>query len=308
MAVQGHTFNGFRRFREWYEADVFGQIREIHGWKRGPSWQVVDQSKPNGNWHKPLSIPPKIDPIPSDLSWDLWLGPRAAETKYNQLYQPGSWRGFHQFGNGMLGDWFPHIADAAVTALDLYEPVVVECEEKLGGNDWIVPDGNRVRFEFKERGNKAPCVFYWYNGDSSFEPRMPKGWTWGSMPNEGGCFYIGDKQLGFTDLRSSNPRLGDKDAMRAFKADGFVPEKYPNVKGGPFAEWIRAIKGDGPEPGANFDYAAPFTEVMLIGVLAVRFGGRIEWDPQLGITNRPELNAYINPPMRKEWEYGLDLW
>jgi hypothetical protein len=36
---------------------------------------------------------------------------------------------------------------------------------------------------------------------------------------------------------------------------------------------------------ANFHYAAPMSEVALLGVLAQRFGSRIEWDPIRGLTN-----------------------
>jgi hypothetical protein len=49
-------------------------------------------------------------------------------------------------------------------------------------------------------------------------------------------------------------------------------------------------------------------ETCLLGVLAERFGGRIEWDAEnMRITNRPELNAFIKEPVRKGWEYGEDL-
>jgi hypothetical protein len=85
--------------------------------------------------------------------------------------------------------------------------------------------------------------------------------------------------------------------------------RYRRVKGGPFQEWIDAIKGDIPEVGSNFDYASRLTEIDLLGVLAQRFGGRIEWDAvSMTITNRPELNACIKEPVRKGWEYGEDLW
>ena len=61
--------------------------------------------------------------------------------------------------------------------------------------------------------------------------------------------------------------------------------------------------------GLQLAYAAPMTEVMLLGVLAVNHGGRIEWDSKnMKITNRPELNAYLTEPVRKGWEYGQDLW
>jgi len=189
--------------------------------------------------------------------------------------------------------------------LDLYEPVVVELEEVQGGDAWVVPDGARVRWDFKQRGDKSPCTLYWYNGPG-FRPPKVESWTNGSHP-WAGTLWMGDKQIGYTDERSNKPRFADREAQRAFRETGYPDEVYPRVKNGPFGEWIDAIKGDGPEPGANFDFASPFTEVMLLGVLALRFGGKIEWDPQIGVTNRPELNAYLKEPVRAGWAYGEDL-
>ncbi|MGJ8640054.1 MAG: Gfo/Idh/MocA family oxidoreductase [Opitutaceae bacterium] len=308
MAVQGHTYNGIRQMKEWYEADVFGQIREVHAWKNGPGiWPLKEPGK-NGYFHSPESFPPPVHPIPDHLNWDLWLGPNSGDTTFNNTYHPKSWRGYHAFGNGTFGDWFPHVADAAIWVLDLYEPVVVEVENVIEGNEWMVPKGNTVRWEFKQRGNKAPCTFRWTNGPYETLPKPPKEWTWGEKFDKEGTLFFGDKQTGFTDPRSNNPILADKEAMREFKKAGYPAEKYPRLRGGPFKEWVNAIKDDGPEPGANFDFASPFTEVMLLGVLATKVGGRIEWDPKKGITNRPELNAFIKEPVRKGWEYGEDLW
>jgi len=88
-----------------------------------------------------------------------------------------------------------------------------------------------------------------------------------------------------------------------------VAETYDRVKGGPHQEWVRAIKGDGPECGSNFNYAAPMSEVAVLGVLAQRFGGRIEWDSKnMRITNRPELNVFVKEPARAGWEAAQDLW
>jgi hypothetical protein len=86
-------------------------------------------------------------------------------------------------------------------------------------------------------------------------------------------------------------------------------QSIPRVEGGPFREWLRAIKGEGPEPGSNFDYAARLTEIILLGVLAQRFNTRIEWDANAGrITNQPELNAFVKEPVREGWSFGEDLW
>ena len=87
-----------------------------------------------------------------------------------------------------------------------------------------------------------------------------------------------------------------------------VAETIPRVEGGPFREWLNAIKQTGPEPGSNFSYSAKLTEIILLGVLAQRFNTRIEWDAKNAkITNHPELNAFIKEPVRKGWEYGENL-
>jgi len=303
MGNQGHTYNGIREFKEWYDAGVFGDITEVHSWMGGPGWG-------NKYFGKPESFPPPVDPVPASLNYDLWLGP-TAKVPFHQNYHPLRWRGFHQFGGGQLVDWFCHIADAPVWSLDLYEPTVIELVEKVGGNEWIVPDGNIVRFEFPARGKQPPCTFIWGNSYKDVLDHKPQGveWTYGEKLPGMGTYYQGTKANAYTDARSNNPRLANRDKMKEFKEAGVPEEKFPRVEGGPFAEWVRAIKGEGPEPGSNFGYAARLTEVALLGALAARFGGRIEWDAkEMRITNRDELNAYLKEPVRKGWEAGEDLW
>ncbi|MEM9419295.1 MAG: Gfo/Idh/MocA family oxidoreductase [Planctomycetota bacterium] len=310
MAVQGHTFDGIRQMREWVEAGVLGDVTEVHSWMSGPWWTTPNAEKPNPYWQKPDVLPPSAEDIPSHVDWDLWVGPVVTDLAYNSVYHPMTWRGYHAFGNGLIGDWMPHIADAPISILDLYDPVAVELEEVEGGDDIVVPNGNRVRWDFERRGDKAPCTFYWHNGaPGKFRPQKPEAWTWSEdLPNVG-TLFIGDKSVGYTDNRSNKPRLANKEEARAFKEAGYPEEVYPRIKGGPFGEWLRAIKGNGPEPGANFDFASPFTVTQLLGALVIRHGGRIEWDGEKGeITNRPELAKFVKPEVRSGWEYGEDLW
>lgn len=322
MANQGHTYDGIRVMREWCEAGILGKINEAHSWTEGPKWSPKGAEGKNIYWGKPLLTPPETDLISAHFDYDLWLGP-SPSTPFNALYHPKCWRGFHQFGCGMLGDWMPHIGDAPVWILGLYNPKVIELVKKTGGDAWLVPDGNTIRWEFEMgkdmRGGepqtnlkpKAPFNYYWHNGPQpEYLPPKPKDWNWeGSFPSKGSLF-LGDKNTGYTDERSNNPRLANRENMIQLKKDGYPEPKYPRVpKGGPHAEWVRAIKGEGPEPGSNFDYASKFNEMTLLGCLAMVHGGRIEWDAaQMKITNRPELNVYIKPPVRKGWEVGEDLW
>ncbi|MEC7235222.1 MAG: Gfo/Idh/MocA family oxidoreductase [Verrucomicrobiota bacterium] len=303
MANQGHTSDGIRTMREWYEADVFGQITEVHFGVSGPNWG-------SKYFKKPVQTPLERQPIPEEVDWDLWLGP-AQETAYNDIYHPLTWRSFNDFGTGQFGDWFCHTGDGPVWILDLYDPIVVECVERGPALEGMIPDYSVVRYDFPTRGDKTACSMYWYEGsrNGGLPIKSPSEWDLGNIP-DGGSFWYGDKQNGYLDNRSNNPRLTSREVFKEFKENTTIEERYPRIKQkGPFAEWIAVIKGDLPECGSNFDYAAPLTEVALLGVLAQRFGGRIEWDPAIGVLNRPELNIFIKEPARDGWwQYGEDLW
>ena len=81
-----------------------------------------------------------------------------------------------------------------------------------------------------------------------------------------------------------------------------------NGKGGPIKEWFRAIKGEGPMPGSNFDYAVPLTEVVLLGAIAQRTGKTIEWDAAtMSVKGQPELDVLIKEPAPDGWRYGEKL-
>jgi predicted dehydrogenase len=304
MGNQGHTYDGIRKMREWYEAGVLGQVREVHLGYPGPDWE-------NRYFTKPAQMPVQKQAIPDGVDWDLWLGP-AKHTPYNSVYHPITWRGFYDYGTAQLGDWFCHIGDGPVWTLDLYEPTVVECVERGPSLEGMIPDYSVIRFDFPARGEKEACSMYWYDGhpkNGAKRIKVPAEWDMG-QPQMSGSYWYGDKQNGYLDNRSNNPRLSTKQAMMEFNKGADIPQTYERLKvRGPHAEWVAAVKGDIKECGSNFDYAAPMSEVALIGVIAQRFGGRIEWDPIKGqITNRPELNAYVRAPVRKGWEYGQDLW
>ncbi len=67
-------------------------------------------------------------------------------------------------------------------------------------------------------------------------------------------------------------------------------------------EWVEACKG-GPKPLSSFDYAGPFTEMVLLGNLAVRLGKEIEWDAEaLKATHDPEDDELIRRQYRKGWD------
>ena len=70
---------------------------------------------------------------------------------------------------------------------------------------------------------------------------------------------------------------------------------------GHYRDWIRACKGGDPAC-SNFNVSAPFVEWMLLGVIALRVEGKLEYDPaKMKITNNAEANKYLVPAVRKGW-------
>ena len=66
-------------------------------------------------------------------------------------------------------------------------------------------------------------------------------------------------------------------------------------------EWIQACRG-GPKALSSFDYSGPFTEMVLLGNLAVRLGRKIDWNSKtLKATNAPEADELIRSEYRKGW-------
>src|SRR5262249_23239678 len=61
---------------------------------------------------------------------------------------------------------------------------------------------------------------------------------------------------------------------------------------GHYRDWIRACKGGEPAC-SNFNVAAPFVEWMVLGVIALRVEGKLEWDAaKMRFTNNSEANKY----------------
>lgn len=90
--------------------------------------------------------------------------------------------------------------------------------------------------------------------------------------------------------------------IEAFKKNR-PPATIPRVVVGAVKAWIDAIGKTGLLPGANFEYSVPLSEMVLLGVVAVRTGKRLEWDAKAGrITNDPALDQLVQITARDGWK------
>jgi predicted dehydrogenase len=301
MGNQGHADEGIRNSVEAVRAGVIGDVSQVFCRNSGPAM---------GGTHfgNPATMPPPSSAVPDGLAWDLWLGP-AAERDFYRDYLPQKWRAFYDFGNGMLGDFGCHTLDTPVWALDLDPPTVVECLHREESLEGVIPAASHLRFHFPAKGARGPVTLDWFDG--------PQDWTKVGRIDAFGvehaahlgraCWMVGTKGLLGCGTHAGPPTLMPEEVREGWKTNP-PPKTIPRVQGGPFREWLRAIKGEGPEPGSSFNVSANLTEIILLGVLAQRFNTRIEWDTKAGrITNRPELNAFVKEPVREGWRFGETL-
>jgi len=300
MGNQGHTTNGIRLVKEWYEAGILGQVKEVI------AWQGKLRFSQNGFFSKPTSFPPVAEQVPAGLDWDLWQGP-ASERPFNNEYVPKSWRGFYDYGDGKLGDWACHTLDAPFWALDLGMPHTVEGTVPNPVPDHsFVADESVVTWQFGPRGDKPPVTMKWYEGIE--QPAIRPEWGVDKIPGNG-MIIIGDKKTLITGGRPNDARLlVSKEEWTEFMKNPPAKTIPRILEEKPVQEWIAAIKND-TLPGSNFDYSASLTEMIQVGILAQRFGGTINYDAKnMKATGRPELDVHIKEPARKGWSYGENLW
>jgi hypothetical protein len=73
---------------------------------------------------------------------------------------------------------------------------------------------------------------------------------------------------------------------------------------GHYRDWIRACKGGDPSC-SNFSVAGPFVQWMLLGVIAMKFDGRLDWDvSKMRFTNNSAANQHLTPHFRKGWKFS----
>lgn len=334
MGNQLASADGVRTLKEWFDADLIGDIQKIYNWTNRPIW-------PQG-----IPWPDNHPAIPKALNWDLWLG-TAQQTQYVDNLVPQKWRGWWEFGTGALGDMGCHLMGPSFKLLGLGYPTKITCDVSRVYSGWgeeayypkSIPPSSKIRFIFNSKDGRE-IEFYWYDG--GMIPPRPKELSPDINMNTllfsgyfGATLFIGSRGT----IACGEGGLSPKLLPLSLNKDLNIPQTYPRVQGGAdghYWQWVdAAIAGYGNDYEGNaalpvlgkekafvdspiVDYAGPLTETVLMGNLMLRsFGIRnkvgngyeypgryIEylWDgPNMKITNFEPANQFVKREYRQGW-------
>ena len=116
-----------------------------------------------------------------------------------------------------------------------------------------------------------------------------------------GAVFVGTKGIMATVARGEGVQLLPETRWKEY----VLPPQLLTRSPGHMLDWVRACKGGDPSC-SDFKVSAPFAEWMVLGVIAFRVPGKLEWDSKnLRFTNSAEANHYVKPQFRKGWELTL---
>lgn len=288
MGNQGTAETGLREGAELLRAGGIGRVKEIHVWTNRPVW-------PQG-----IGGFSNYPGIPNHVHWYEFLGP-AHDRPYHEGYHPFNWRGWLDFGTGALGDMACHTINVAAKGLDLFDPIGAEVVETSGIVDnQTYPTWSIIKTHFGEREGRAPLTLTWYDGGNNLpeDKRAYKSLLHGEDATGSGLLIVGDKGSFFSkNDYGAEYTLLPKEQYKDYKK----PEPSLPRSPGHFKEFVQAIQANDPSKAlSNFDYAGRLTETVLLGVVALKVGGRIEWDAEnMKVKGNPDADKYIKRDYRK---------
>lgn len=305
MGNQGTSSEAFRRAVEIIQADVLGEIRDVHAWNTG-----------GGPGERPY--PSEAHDLPDYLKWDLWLGP-AADRPYNSRWING-WHDWRDFGTCQLGNWASHTMNLPFKALKLdslwkaVEPVSGERRirvqaEVSGFHEATFPKREIIHYDFPAREDMPPVRINWYNGPGHapapralMEKLMGHKLDWGDAgekrwQDHAGCLIVGTNGMIHSTGHNMSFRLLPEEKFKDFQGP---PRSLPRSRGHE-REWLDACKG-GPPAMSNFDYSGPLTQFVLLGNVATQFEQRLDFDPlAMKIVNFSQANGALSREYRQGW-------
>ena len=258
----------YRRVVELVQSGKLGKITQVHCWKTSPT-----PSSRRG----PATCPPELD-------YDFWLGP-APKRPYHPLRSHYTFRQFWDYSGGTFIDFWCHIVDVAVWALDLKEPRSMSA---VGGRFFLTdeteaPDSLEATVEY-------PNLVFLF----SLRPTPLPGFEhMGAI----GCLFEGTEASLVTSYDKHEVWVRGKRVDDFPRPARSIPDSPGHVR-----EFIDAVKMRNLETTCNLRYGHRVTKLGLLCNIAYRTGSRITWDDEKErIIGNNQASAYLSRDFRKPW-------
>jgi predicted dehydrogenase len=251
--------------------------------------------------------PAKGMPVPAHLDWDRWLG-TAPKREYAEgvdkgIYHPKLWRSWQDFGTGWSGDMGCHLFDSVWKALALTSPRTVQAEVQGSWKtdpdrrreNW--PQSNHITWVFpgtdRTAGDELVVEWFdgWFHAPASVQTLHT---TEDVYPGEAAMF-IGTE---------GNLLLPHREGPQLYPLNKFkdypLPELSPRNH---YHHFVDACLG-GEMCGSPFGVAAPMTEAILLGTVAIRVPDtELDWDAgNMKIPGHAAAEQYLQRSYRDGWQ------
>ncbi len=258
MGLQQRSWDHFQMCCKWVQDGKFGNIyhAELH-------WQ--------GHYSRPPEQP--TDP-PADLDWELFQGP--APRKPYTPFRQRMWRGFYDYGGGIITDQGVHIADLVHWYLGALTPLTVSASAQ-----WV-----RVNPPNPEQPPDTYAITWKYDKflmsyANTYMPRV-------EFTNDHGVFFYGTTGALHVNRTSYEARPLPGGGGRGQQAGPpFEPVlqsfRYNDASDGiherNFLDCVKSRQKPLTDVQTGFTSTLP----MLLGVLAVRTGKMYAWNGKAAV-------------------------
>ena len=254
---------GAGQYRKLFASGILGKPVLVRMNTPRYSWKVKEWSG---------QINPRIENPPSNLDYDLWLGP-APWKPYHRHRVHGSFRGYWDYDGGGYSDMGAHYWDPVqyYIGADDSGPVEIEATAPWPAHPDAVGMWGTITYKFPNDVIVRCSSGEW--GPNDDPPDAP--------------FFEGPKGKVYGNRKTDPPDLMEK--LREF------PDP-PRMLG-----WEEALRKRQPA-GGNAEVSHRVATILHLGNLAIRLGRKLQWDPiKEEFIGDEEANRFVNVPMRAPW-------
>jgi predicted dehydrogenase len=240
---------------------------------------------------------PKVDP-PKELDWDFWLGPTPmvdyVETMVGKQVKTRchyEFRWWYEYSGGKMTDWGAHHNDIAQWALgmDGSGPISVEAEGKEPSKE---PNSYNCHPQFK--------VTYGYaNGTQMVcSDRAPETAPQQTRQGDGnGILFVGDNDQWI--FVSRNTIIGSDEKLVKEPLPANATKVYPSSNH--MANFLDCVRTRKPTI-CPADVGHRSVTVCHLGVIALRSGKKLKWDPVKEVFDDADANKMLSREYRAPWK------